>query len=179
METKISTKHVLKILYILSWIIFPFLCVDAGTYLFSAGYTHFINHNNADYWGLSVLYRFDSGYFAAEILLITIPLVLKAIMFYLIIKILHDKKLDMDNPFNEALQRFTLMISILAAGIGLFTMAAVNYTEWLRASVMMPEPGKLHLEGADIWLFMSAILFIIAQIFKRGVEIQTENQYTI
>jgi hypothetical protein len=30
-----------------------------------------------------------------------------------------------------------------------------------------------------VWLFMSVTLFVIAQIFKRGIEIQTENELTV
>jgi hypothetical protein len=37
----------------------------------------------------------------------------------------------------------------------------------------------LHLGGADVWLFMGVILYIIAQIFKRGIEIQAENELTV
>ena len=43
----------------------------------------------------------------------------------------------------------------------------------------MPDTQLLHLGGADVWLFMAVILFIIAQIFKRGIEIQTENELTV
>ena len=35
------------------------------------------------------------------------------------------------------------------------------------------------LEGADIWLFMGVTLLVIAQIFKRGIEIQDEHELTV
>jgi len=43
----------------------------------------------------------------------------------------------------------------------------------------MPDTQHLHLGGADVWLFMGVILFVIAQIFKRGIEIQRENELTV
>jgi len=43
----------------------------------------------------------------------------------------------------------------------------------------MPDTQHLRLGGADVWLFMGGILFFIAQIFKRGIEIQTENELTV
>jgi hypothetical protein len=43
----------------------------------------------------------------------------------------------------------------------------------------MPDTQFLRLGGADVWLFMAVVLFIIAQIFKRGIEIQSENELTI
>jgi len=45
--------------------------------------------------------------------------------------------------------------------------------------VKMPEIQYLRLGGADVWLFMGVILFVLAQIFKRGIEIQTENELTV
>ncbi len=38
---------------------------------------------------------------------------------------------------------------------------------------------SLHIGGADVWLFMAVILFVIGQIVKRGIEIQNENDLTI
>ena len=34
-------------------------------------------------------------------------------------------------------------------------------------------------EGADVWLFMGVILIIFAMIFKKGIEIQSENDLTV
>jgi hypothetical protein len=43
----------------------------------------------------------------------------------------------------------------------------------------MPDAESLHFGGADVWLFMGVTLFVIAQIFKRGIEIQAENDLTV
>ena len=43
----------------------------------------------------------------------------------------------------------------------------------------MPEVQYLRLGGADVWLFMGVILFVLAQMFKRGIEIQSENDLTV
>jgi len=180
----ISTKQILKVLLLLSWIIFIGVCIEAGGCIFSAGYTVLINPiNAAHFWtgnDLSGLYKYDPGYFICETLLISIAGVLKACMFYLIVKMLHDKKLDMAQPFSNEVRGFILKMSYLAFGIGLFTQWGVNYTEWLvKKGVNMPDTQHLHLGGADVWLFTGVILFVIAQIFKRGIEIQTENELTV
>jgi acid phosphatase family membrane protein YuiD len=181
---EISTKQVLKILYVLSWIIFIGVCIEAGGSIFSAFYTLVINSFNArTYWvgnDLSGLYKYDPGHFFAETLLISIAAVMKACIFYLIIKILHDKKLNMSQPFTGEVRLFIIKVSYLAFGIGLFTGWGVKYTEWLvKQGIQMPDTQHLRLGGADVWLFMSVILFVIAQIFKRGIEIQSENELTV
>ena len=182
MET--STKHILKVLYILSWVIFIGVCIEAGGSIFSAFYTLVINPINArTFWvgnDLSDLYKYDPGYFFAETLLISIAGVMKAYIFYLIIKILHDKKLNMSQPFNSDVRLFIIKVSWLAFGIGLFTGMGVKYTGWLvKQGVKMPDTQHLRLGGADVWLFMSITLFVIALIFKRGIEIQSENELTV
>ena len=180
----ISTKQVLRILHILSWIIFIGVCIEAGGSIFSAFYTLVINPINArTFWegnNLSALYAYDPGHFFAETLLISITAVLKACIFYLIIKILHDKKLNMSQPFSTEVRTFIIKVSGLAFGIGLFTAWGVKYTEWLvKQGVDMPDTQHLRLGGADVWFFMSITLFIVAQIFKRGIEIQSENELTV
>ncbi len=181
---KISTKLILQILHVIAWIIFIGVCIEAGGSIFSAFYTLVINPvNAATFWegnDLSALYKYDPGYFFAETLLISIAGVLKAIMFYLLTKILHNKKFTMSQPFNNEVRRFIINITWLAFGIGLFTSAGVGYTEWLvKQGVDMPDTQQLRLGGADVWFFMSVTLFVIAQIFKRGIEIQTENELTV
>lgn len=180
MEIKISTKQMLKILYILSWIIFIGVCVEAGSFIFNAFFTLVVNPANAAHFGLASLYEYDPGYFITALLLMTIVGVMRACIFYLIIKILHDKKLDIAQPFTKETGRFTLNVSYLALGIGLFSYCGVRYTEWFaRQGVKMPGIETLRLGGADVWLFMGVTLLVVAQIFKRGIEIQSENELTV
>ena len=179
-----TTKQVLKILTVFSWIIFVGVCIEAGGSIFSAFYTLVINSINAKtYWvgnDLSGLYIFGRGHFFAETFLISIASVMKVCMFYLIIKILDDKKLNMSQPFNREVRLFIIKVSCLAFGIGLFTWAGAEYTDWLVShGVKMPDTQHLRLGGADVWLFMGVTLFVIAQIFKRGIEIQSENELTV
>jgi Protein of unknown function (DUF2975) len=181
---KTRTTLIIKILYVLCWIIFIGVSIEAGGSIFSAFYTLVINPvNAATFWegnDLSGLYKYDPGHFFAETLLISIAGVLKAIMFYLVINILHNKKVNMSQPFNNEVRLFIIKVSWLALGIGLFTWRGVKYTEWLVSQgVKMPDTQHLRLGGADVWLFMSVTLFVIAQIFKRGIEIQTENELTV
>ncbi|MBO9637712.1 MAG: DUF2975 domain-containing protein [Siphonobacter aquaeclarae] len=181
---KITTKQVLTLLLILTWVIFIGVCIEAGGVLFSAFYTLFINSVNAEnFWvgnDLTELYALDRGYFAVEALLIGIASTLKAVMFYLILSMLYSKKLRISQPFSREMRRFILRLSGLTLGIGVFTGWGVRYTAWLAGKgISMPDTQQLHLGGADVWVFMAVILLIIAEIFKRGIEMQAENELTI
>ncbi len=181
---KISTQLILKIMQGITWLIFIGVCIEAGGSIFSAFYTLVINPINAkNFWvgnDLSGLYAYDRGHFLVETMLISITAVLKVCLFFLIIKILHNKKLSLSQPFNNEVRHFILNLSYTTFGIGLFTAWGVRYTSWLeKQGIQMPDTQNLRLGGADVWFFMSVTLFVIAQIFKRGIEIQSENELTV
>jgi Protein of unknown function (DUF2975) len=184
MEIKIDAKLMLKVLYVISWIIFIGVSIEAGVFISNAVLTMVLNPDAAKHlWqevNLSNLYKYDPGYFFVEMLLMSIVAVARATLFYLIVKILHDKKIDMSQPFSKEMGRFIFKAAYLALGIGLFCLWGVNYRAWfIKQGVEMPDIQSLRLDGADVWLFMGVTLFVIAQIFKRGIEIQSENELTV
>jgi hypothetical protein len=181
---KISTERTLKVLNVLAWIIFVGVSIEAGGFIFSTFYTLEINSANAhrswpglDLWSL---YSYGRGYFLAEMCQISLVSLLRAVLFYLIVDILQNKKLDIANPFSKNMGRSLFRISYLSLVIGLFSWIGAEYTMWLVSKgVKVPDLQYLRLGGADVWLFMGATIFVIAQIFKRGIEIQTENELTV
>jgi hypothetical protein len=171
---------ILKILYIISWIIFIGVCIEAGSFVFNGIFTVGINAKNASYFRLSSLYEYDAGYFLVELLFMTIVAVMRAIIFFLIVRILHDNKVNLSQPFNQEMGRLIFRISYLSFGTGIFSSWGVKNTEWLiTKGVTMPDIEYLRLGGADVWIFMGVILYVIGHIFKRGIEIQSENELTV
>jgi hypothetical protein len=72
--------------------------------------------------------------------------------------------------------------SYLAFGIGLFSYWGNNFSNWLKMvsnDLDSPSLQLIKFEGADVWLFMGVILIIFALIFKKGIEIQSDNDLTI
>ena len=37
----------------------------------------------------------------------------------------------------------------------------------------------LGIGGGDVWLFMAVVLMVIGQVFKKGIELQTESDLTV
>jgi ABC-type Fe3+ transport system permease subunit len=184
MEIRISTKQVLKFLLVIAWIIFIGVSIDAGgiisNTIVALGFNPGITNNFWPQLDLSKLYQFNTGHFLVETVLMSIVAALQATLFYLIVKFLHAKKLNMLQPFSHEMVRFILNLSYLSFGIGLFASSGTRFTAWLvQQGVIMPDIQHLRLGGADVWLFMGVILIVIAQIFKRGMEIQTENELTV
>jgi len=184
MEIKITTEQILKALLFFSWLIFITVCIDAGGIVFNTFYCLLYNAEGANhFWqqvDLSSLYHYDVGHFLTETVLMIIVAIMRACVFYLIVKVLHDKKLNMSQPFSEEVRRFILNVSYFSLGIALFSWWGVGQTQWLaKQGVLMPDTAALRFGGADVWLFMAVILIVIAQIFKRGAEIQSENELTV
>jgi hypothetical protein len=178
-----TTQLILRMLYILSWIIFIGLGIEAGGFLTNAVFA-LVKPDAIKYlWkevDLSALLSYDRTHFFTVVLIITIISVLKAVLFYQIIRVLHNKNLSLSQPFNQLLVRFINIASFFTLLIGIFCISGMNYSYWLRENgASLPDINELHFDGGDVWLFMAVTLFIIAQIFKKGIEIQTENELTV
>ncbi|MFX7052502.1 DUF2975 domain-containing protein, partial [Acinetobacter baumannii] len=75
---------------------------------------------------------------------------------------------------------FISLAAYISFGIGLFANWGATYVTWMASKdIPMPTLQELRFDGFNVWLFMGVILFVIAQIFKRGVAIQAENDLTV
>jgi hypothetical protein len=178
------TDYFLKTLNVVSWIIFIGVCIEAGAFIFSTFFTLLLSPAGANkFWtevNLSELYYYNQSYYVTVSSLMIIVAVMRALMFYFIVKILHEKKLNLSQPFNETVRSFISKIAYLALGIGLFSFWGAKCVEgFVKQGVKIPDIQYLRLGGADVWMFMGVTLLVIAQIFKKGIEIQNENDLTV
>ncbi len=107
-------------------------------------------------------------------------MVLKVILFYKITMIFHNKNLNLSKVFNETLRRIIVITAYLALGIGFFASWASGVVNNLKnEGIALADLTDLTIAGADVWFFMGIILLIIGFIFKKGIELQNENELTI
>lgn len=170
-----KTTEVLKILQVVAWIIFIGLCIDAGVMLVTflvrmfAGFTSFV-YPGTDF---SQLLSFSKWHYAIMASLIVILAGLKAYLFFQVVKIVSEVNIEF--PFNEYNAGLISKISSIALQIGITALLTNGYAQWL-----MKNDIQLTYEGGDAeYLLLAGILIVIAQIFKRGVELQSENELTI
>lgn len=183
MDFSIGSKTIIQVLHVLSWIIFIGLCIEAGGIIFNSVYAlnkpivaeNFWNNTN-----LSVLYAHDKGHFMVQTFLMSIVAIVKALIFYLIIKLFNDKKFSIAQPFSEGVTKVVFNIAWLCLGAGFFSKYGLGYATWLeKQGVAMPDIENMRLDGADVWIFMAVALFVVGQVFKRGMELQTESELTV
>jgi len=178
---KPTTKLILTMLHVVAWIVFLGLCVKMGAILYSFFVSLAINHEGSKnlYMGLDLsgLYSFDTGHYIIVASFMIVLSGLKAYLFYLAVKIF--RKLNLVSPFSEDVSLLISRIGNLALSIGILTVIANKYCEWLvKKGVAFPDLHSV-LGGAGEFLLLGGIIFIIAQVFKRGIEIQTENELTV
>ena len=178
---KQSTTKVLKFLHVISWIIFIGICIKAGVFLTSAFLSlSFLPEASAGIYkglDLSGLLQYSKNNYTTVLLLIIIVTLLKALMVYQVIKIF--MKINFVKPFSEEVSFYISRISYIAMLVGLISVFSLAYCDWLREkSVIIPDLTD-HLGGYKEFIFLGAIIFMIAQVFKRGIEIQKENDLTV
>jgi hypothetical protein len=172
--------YVLKTLEVVSWIIFVGLCVEAGALLFNFGFTLFrpiATHNVYKGLNLSNLYQNELGHFIGIMSCIALVAVLKAYLFYLVVRLF--SKLKIEAPFSITIAKIIEKISYEAFSIAIISVVAKLYAEALIANGLELHETTSYWNDADAFLMMAAIVYVISRLFKKGIELQQENDLTI
>jgi hypothetical protein len=172
------TKTIFNILNILAWITFVGLCIKAGTILCTSLLSLFINPEAAKNLqpglNLSALYKYSMVQFAAMLSMIILLAGLKAFIFYLVINMF--KKLNHQHQLSTELSIFNARITCIVLVIGLLTAVANNYTDLLINRGVSLKDVQEYLGSGNEFLLLGVILFFTARFFKKGIEIQSDNE---
>lgn len=162
------------------WLIFAGYCVQTGALLFNYIFSLFkpvATHNLHLGLDLSELYSKSKVIYTLVFVVIIVISALKGYVFYLVLKLF--RMLNLMKPFSENVSTFISKITYNAFTIGVISFIAQQLVK------------KLYVRGYDVglverywndgvaYLMMSAILFVIALIFQKGIELQSENDLTI
>jgi hypothetical protein len=102
---------------------------------------------------------------------------LKAILFYIVIQLM--QKLDLSKPFSSFASKKITQISYNTFSIGLLSFLARKVAENLsNRGFEVKNLNPFWVDG-EAYILMAAVIFIIATIFSKGVEIQDENDLTV
>jgi hypothetical protein len=94
-----------------------------------------------------------------------------------VIMLLH--KLDLEKPFNTYVADQFKRISYITLGIGIFSLIALEISRSLEHYGLESDRLNQFWEDGSAFLLMAAVIYVIATIFSRGVEIQNENDLTV
>lgn len=171
---------VFKGLHVIAWIIFVALCIEAGALLFNFIYSLFkpeVVKNLYQKLDLSKLYESSKLVYLGVYSFILFISVMKAYLFYVVIRLL--MKFDMEKPFSSYVSGQISRISYITFSIGLISYISREISRNMVYHGL--EIDKLNQFWADstAYILMAAVLYVIASIFSRGVELQEENELTV
>jgi len=172
-----QTSFILKAMNVLFWVIFIGLCIKTGAILISFSVSLFVNPAGANnlYLGLNLsnLLAFNKMHYVSIVSYIILINGLKAYIAYLVVKIFLKFKLS--NPFDANITSLISEISYVALVTGILAIVASGYSDWLaQKGIVIPQDW-----GSGEILFFAGVIYIIAQVFRKGTEIQTENDLTV
>ncbi|REC46123.1 DUF2975 domain-containing protein [Chryseobacterium pennipullorum] len=175
-----KTQKILYVLNIITWIIFIGSCIKAGALTFAFIVT-IVNPEGAKnlYEGLNLLelYHYNISSYHLMMSFIIFIACYKAYLCFLVIRIFGQ--LNLAAPFSESVMKLITRISYSSLAIGILLLIADSYGEgFIKKGVQLTNIYEFTGFGAE-YLFFGGIIFIIAQVFKRGIEIQSENELTI
>lgn len=172
-----TTSFTLKTMNIIFWVIFIGLCIKTGAILISFFVSLFVSPEGAKdlYLGLNFfdLFIYSKLHYVFIVSFMILLTGLKAYIAYLVVKIF--LKFNFSNPFNARVISLISKIGYVALGTGILAILASAYSGWL---IEKGIPISLEWGGAEI-LFFAGVIYIIAQVFKKGTALQTENDLTV
>jgi hypothetical protein len=171
---------IFKALTVNAWIIFVGLCIEAGAllvnFVFSL-YNPAVLKNLYQKLDLSAMYEQSAGTFYSMYAFILIIAFFKAGLFYDVIKLV--SKLDLDRPFSSFVSKKITSISYITFMIGLVSFVARQTAKNLSHKGYDVNSLNDFWVDSQAYILMAGVIYAIAMIFKRGIEIQNENDSTI
>jgi len=167
-------------LHIVAWLIFVGLGIEAGAlivnFIFSI-YKPEIVQNLYQKLDLSEMYNSSKAAFYGIYSFILFISLLKASLFYVVIELLW--KFNLAKPFNSFVSKKIIQISYITFSIGLLSYIARQTAQNLQHHGYVIDNLNGFWGDSQAYILMAAVIYVIATIFKKGVEIQTENDLTV
>lgn len=177
-KMKIRTEQILTFLKIVAWLAFVGYAIKAGAQTVAL-VVGFINPELKDrlYEANPLLFKllkYNSSYFVNAMSMLVFLSAFKAHVWYLVIQLL--SKLKLQTPFSRDIAKRLEKIAFELLGIWLVNIVGMGYLKWLEKTTG-EQLGDLGV--GDEFLLFAAIVYIVAQIFKRGIELKEENELTV
>jgi hypothetical protein len=100
---------------------------------------------------------------------------LKAFIWYVVFELL--SKLKLQTPFSMEVEKKLERIAYLLLAVWIVSSIFwKTYIYYLSQATGIQLPAN---SSGDEYLFMAGMIYIISQVFKRGIEIQEENDLTV
>ena len=174
---KIPTTSVLQFLRLLAMLAMIGYYIEAGSIITSV-IVSFSNPEAAKnlYKGLdlSQIRTYNVALYYVTIAFIVSISIMKAYVWQLAVKMLSG--FNLTNPFQAEMGSLLRKISLSLLSIWIIGLIA-----GIMSTIILKKAGLTigYDFKVDEFLFMAGLVYIISQVFKRGIEIQSENELTV
>jgi hypothetical protein len=175
-----QNNFVFKTLTLIAWGIFIALCIEAGALLFNFIYSLFnpaALKNLYQQLDLSEMYKRSKPVYFFMYSLVLVIAFLKSFLFYGLIKLI--SKLDLNRPFSDFVSQQITRISYITFTIGILSYSARQVAKNLAHRGYQISLLENFWVDSQAYMLMAAVIYVIAAIFKRGIDLQNENDSTI
>lgn len=167
-------------LYAVAWLIFVGLSIEGGGLIINFIYSLYKPEVVQNlYQKLDMMPIFNESkwaFFGLYGFVLTIAL-LKVTLFYILIVLMH--KMDLKKPFSPFVSKQISRVSYFTLSIGILGYIAGKITKSLNHYGFATNHLDQFWTDSQAFILMGAVVYIIATIFRRGVEIQNENDLTV
>ncbi|HVG14319.1 MAG TPA: DUF2975 domain-containing protein [Chitinophagaceae bacterium] len=175
-----SDKFIFGGLHIVAWLIFIGLGIEAGAlvvnFVFSI-YKPEVVPSLYQKLDLSEMYNRSKAVFYGMYSFILFISILKACLFYMVIELLW--KFNLAKPFNSFVSKKITQISYFTFSIGILSYIARQTAKNMQHHGFAIDNLNGFWADSQAFILMAAVIYVIATIFKKGVEIQAENDLTV
>jgi hypothetical protein len=175
-----SKMFIFIVLHIIAWIIFVGLSIEAGGLIVNFFFNIFKPEMVSRLYlklDMSQMYARSTAAFYSMYSFMIILAVLKALLFYKLVEL--KWKLDLNNPFTTSVSKHVTNLSYFTFAIGIIGYIARQTAEQLMHRGYKVQELYQFWPDSEAFILMAAVIFTIATIFSRGVELQTENDLTV
>ena len=171
------SRNVLSVMNVLFWIAFIGLCIKTGALIFSFILSLILYPKAASnlYLGLNLRELFTYSqllYIAVGTLLIVITAQKATIAYY---AVQCFRRFNPDRPFDYGVSDIFTKISHIALVTGVLAIIAHHFSKWIaKKGVVIP----IDWGGNEI-LFFAGVIYLLALTFKKGAELQQEQDLTV
>jgi hypothetical protein len=162
-------------MFFLAWFVFIALLIKTGAVLTT--YTiSFFNHDAAKNLylelDLSMYLNYSQIHYSIIVLSKVLLFASQAYVAYLMTELLRD--FNLKNPFSYPVVKLMERICFTVLFIWAITLMHNAHLKALEHAA-----GVVGIYNDGAYLLWSAMVYVLAQVFKRGIEIQAENEMTI
>lgn len=175
-----TNNFVFTVLKIVSWTIFVGLSIETGglivNFIFSLYKPEFVQNLYQKLDLSAMCEKSKWAFFSMYSFILTIS-ILKAVLFYVVIRLV--SKINLTNPFNSFASRQISLMSYYTFSIGILSFIGRETSKNLQHQGYVTDDLNQFWADSRAFILMAAVIYVIATIFSRGVEIQNEIDLTV